>query len=155
MNEQQFDLLLEKIYNKLVSNDNSIQQLRTELSECQNKLQNIDAQLAKHVSQNIDAQLAKHVSQNIDAQLAKHVSQNIDAQLAKHVSQNIDEKKENQTSCEQPPSDFTKLTAYRQAAMFAEVKRPTNINELYMMVIQSQHLLYEMRLQIDNISRRN
>ena len=50
--------------------------------------------------------------------------------------------------------DLTKLTAYKYAAAFKEVKRPTTLNELYMMVLQSQHNIYELQMNTDNILRR-
>ena len=51
--------------------------------------------------------------------------------------------------------DLTTLPAYKYAKSFQEIKRPTNMNELYMTCLQTQHLLYELQTHVDNISRRN
>jgi len=47
------------------------------------------------------------------------------------------------------------LPAYTKTDMFKEIKRPKNINELYMMVIQSQRTINELQTAVDNMSRRN
>lgn len=50
---------------------------------------------------------------------------------------------------------FTNLPAYKYAAAFKEIKRPADMNDLYMVVLQMQHHMYELQTHIDNISRRN
>ena len=51
--------------------------------------------------------------------------------------------------------DLTKLPAYKYASAFKEIKRPTTINDLYMMVLQSQRTIYELQMNTDNILRRS
>jgi len=52
-------------------------------------------------------------------------------------------------------NDLTKLPAYKYAAAFKEIRRPINLNELYMMVLQSQHNINELQTNTDNILRRS
>jgi hypothetical protein len=51
--------------------------------------------------------------------------------------------------------DLSRLPAYRHAAIFKEIKRPSNLNELYMVLLQNQHTLYELQSHVDNLSRKN
>ena len=56
------------------------------------------------------------------------------------------------------PSDsenLTQLPAYLKSDMFKEIRRPVNLNELYMMVLQSQRTINELQMNVDNICRRN
>jgi hypothetical protein len=52
-------------------------------------------------------------------------------------------------------TDFTQLPAYTNARIFKELKRPKNLNDLYMLVLQSQHQLNQLQIHVDNILRRN
>lgn len=61
----------------------------------------------------------------------------------KNVEQNVEQ------------DDLTKLPAYAKTELFKEIRRPTNINELYMMVLQSQRTINELQTAVDSINRRN
>lgn len=52
-------------------------------------------------------------------------------------------------------NDLTQLPAYNKSELFKEIRRPTNLNELYMMVLQSQRTINELQMNVDNICRRN
>jgi hypothetical protein len=59
------------------------------------------------------------------------------------------------TAASATANDLTKLPAYKYAAAFKEIRRPINLNELYMMVLQSQHNINELQTNTDNILRRS
>lgn len=58
------------------------------------------------------------------------------------------------SSCDINSLDLSRLPAYRHAAIFKEIKRPSNLNELYMVILQNQHTLYELQSHVDNLSRK-
>ena len=47
------------------------------------------------------------------------------------------------------------LPSYAKTELFREIRRPVDLNELYMMVLQSQRTINELQMQVDNISSRN
>lgn len=52
-------------------------------------------------------------------------------------------------------NELTQLPAYNKTELFKEIRRPVNLNELYMMVLQSQRTINELQMNMDNIRRRN
>ena len=148
MNEQLFDSLVEKIHNKLIANDNAIQLLKNDLVQCQTQISQFSETLNKSIDDN------KKEIQRLFDQMQPNL-QAIPEVKNTPVPEQSPVPVDTSASEISLGVDLTKLVAYRQAAMFGEIKRPTNINELYMMVIQSQHLLYDLKMHTDNISRRS
>ncbi len=67
----------------------------------------------------------------------------------------VAEQKNEQVAEQNTQIDLTQLPAYAKTDIFKEIRRPININELYMMVLQSQRTINELQMNIDNICRRN
>jgi hypothetical protein len=51
--------------------------------------------------------------------------------------------------------DLTQLPAFTKSEIFKEIRRPVDLNELYMMVLQSTRTINELQMNVDNICRRN
>lgn len=51
--------------------------------------------------------------------------------------------------------DLTQLPAFAKTEIFKEIRRPVNLNELYMVVLQSARTINELQMNVDNICRRN
>ena len=120
-----FNTLLTNISKKLDSQTNEINQLKSQISE----LTNLNTYNINEIKQ-------------LKLQLSDFKTQ---------PSQSDFKNQPNQSN----QSDLTTLPAYKYANVFKEVRRPVNLNELYMMVLQSQHTVYELQTQTDNILRRN
>ncbi len=131
-------------------------------------IDNLFAELVKNVGQKIEQQQneitaikllqeKKEVNQNLSTDLKNYIDQKLSEELNKikhglvgqQQSENV-EQKQNVNN-----DDLTLLPAYTSTELFKEVRRPKNINELYMMVIQLQRTVTELQTAVDNISRRN
>jgi hypothetical protein len=132
-------------------------------------IQNIDLVQNGLISQvnklTIDVQELKNslpisnvVSKSVDLEPIKSELNKLQDQLNK--IQTIEQKnvtsQPNSTVCTtNNPTDLTQLPAYNKSEMFKEIRRPVNLNELYMMVLQSTRTINELQMNVDNITRRN
>lgn len=119
--DQLLNILVELVEKKLSSQEQTIKNLKDELSSCKSEINEMRKLLTS----------TQPILEN------KIV---IETPQTPHDLMNI---------------NLTTLPSYKYIGAFKEVKRPTNLNELYMVILQSQHLLYELQAQTDNILRRN
>ena len=94
------------------------------------------------------------VSKSVDLEPIKSELNKLQDQLNK--LQPIEQKNvTNQPDPTNNSADLTHLPAYNKSEMFKEIRRPVNLNELYMMVLQSTRTINELQMNVDNITRRN
>ena len=94
------------------------------------------------------------VSKSVDLEPIKSELNKLQDQLNK--IQTIEQKNvTSQPDSTNNPTDLTQLPAYNKSEMFKEIRRPVNLNELYMMVLQSTRTINELQMNVDNITRRN
>jgi seryl-tRNA synthetase len=146
--DELLDNMLLTIKNKLVDQQANIDQLKETVHGLKTKLvaQQINTDQLKETLHNFKEDFVSFKNK-----ISKEINDKADDKANNEIKETND-KTSNETSAN--PS-LVDLPSYKYTQSFKEIKRPVDLNELYMMVLQSQHLLYELQTHTDNILRRN
>lgn len=133
--------LVKNVSLKLDEQQKEIVQLRSEMNDLKSHKQHDFSTVLGDISQKVD-------STNHNLTIAINSLQKQINEIDHKKTDNIQVKKKDDIN------DLTKLPAYAKTELFKEVRRPVNLNELYMVVLQSQRTINELQTAVDSILRR-
>ncbi len=141
--------LVKNVSLKLDEQQKEIVQLRSEMNELKSHNHNDFSVILGDISQKVDN--ANHSLTIAINSLQKQINE-IDRKKIDDI--NIQKKEDNNVQKKDDINDLTKLPAYAKTELFKEIRRPVNLNELYMVVLQSQRTINELQTAVDSILRR-